>query len=215
MSALLLLAALAAGAPACHAEANGAYVEPWDPEVTQCFHAPSGSMMVQAKGARLELHRRDARYPLGQVDGGHVYWNPAATGVAFTDNEGSGQSSYLYFVDARAKTPARSSAMGDAAVSLFKRRFHCTGTNTYVYVWIDGWNADGRLRLVVQEGPHSEGCRTYGNTVGMLVEPERARVIKVLGDDEMRRAWCTRQERLEFGYCYDEALVASFKRPKK
>lgn len=214
MPPFLFLAALATGQPAaCPPHPNRDYVEWPDLEFVQCFPAPRSDLRVRSQGGRLVLERGSARYALGQVEGGHVYWNPAGTGLVFTDNEGSGQSSYLYFVDARARTPTRSAVMGNVAVDLFKRRFRCVGPSTYVYVWVDGWNADGRLRLVVQEGPHSEGCRTYGNTVGMVVEPKPARVIRVLTDSEMRGEWCTVSQRVRFGYCYDETLVASLKRP--
>lgn len=178
----------------------------WE-EGAPCFASPDGRerVVVTRNQARLESRPEGE---LGRVDGGHIVWRPDSSGFAIFNADGSGQSSYFRYVDLTGDRPVTFTGLTETIEAEYARRFGCAGDAWYVYQWAgEGWNEDGQVRILAQGSHHNEGCRGDAGTMGVIGDPVSGVISRILTHDEVLSEWCTPTERLEAGYCYDEALV--------
>lgn len=86
-------------------------------------------------------------------------WNPNSSAFLLNDSEGSGQTSHLRYFYKDGPTWRESRALAVAANRLYRRRFDCrAGRKSYTNTSGWNWTRSGLLRIIVQEGVHSEGC---------------------------------------------------------
>lgn len=208
MTPVLFVLALATATPdPCPSEALPAdgWIEFADSEVLQCIAAPDGMKGVVVRRGEVRLISGGATYLVGAMDGGHIVWSLKSDGFAIADQMGSGQTEQFSYVDATVGAPHASRTLAEAGIARFKARLRCQGAAVYVDTFTDGWLARGQVRLVIQDGVHSEGCGTRGELIGVLGDPRTGRIERVLSHAEVLREWCTAAQRREYGYCYDEA----------
>jgi hypothetical protein len=138
------------------------------------------------------------------MDSGYLVWSPSSSGFAIADSGGSGESNYFSYVDVSGKSPLRTIKLRRTGIRVFKRIFRCAGRNAYAHAWFQGWDRPGLVRLVVQDGVHSEGCsppHADEIEIGVLGDPLTGRIDRVLRQADIEREWCTPEGRREFGAC--------------
>ena len=88
-----------------------------------------------------------------------LLWNPDSSGFVVNDSEGSGQVSRLRYFRRTARGWVESRSLNQTASALYRKRYDCrAGAKSYTNVSGWDWRGSGRLRAIVQEGVHSEGC---------------------------------------------------------
>lgn len=204
----LAAAAGSASAPSAKSStcrASEGWIEAPDTEIRQCVASPDDSRRVVVERGRITVEGAGSSRPAGAMDNGHIAWNPASTGFVVADSGGSGQTNYFSYVDVHRRTLHRDKRLRLAAARLYARTFKCGGSGVYVHSWFKGWQDDHHVRLVVQEGVHSEGCVHRDPEeieIGVIGDPATGRIDRVLTQAEVRREWCTPAERREYGLCY-------------
>lgn len=199
-------------APQCLFEPSNNHVEYQDPMTTvgQCFRSPDGDFTVQVKNGRITVTTPHGIFPAGTMDGGRILWSPTSRGFAVADAEGSGETEVFHYVDMTSARPRVALSLRRTAVARFKLAYHCRGSRVYANTIIAGWTPDGLVRLVVQDGVHSEGCRhDEDGMIGVIGDPVTGRIWRQISAADIRRAWCTPAERADYGYCYDETAFAA------
>jgi hypothetical protein len=166
------------------------------------YPSPDGQKIARVSGSTVTVVRDGHAFAVATIDSGRIVWNPDSTGFAVADSKGSGQTQSFTFVDANSAVPQWLTALQDASLSQFADLNRCHGAQWYVNTITDGWNASGEIRLVVQEGLHSEGCRTQNEMIGVVGNPKSGDLSRTLTADQVREEWCTPAERRAFGYCY-------------
>jgi hypothetical protein len=177
-----------------------------DNEDRECFRSPDRKALVEVRRGEIQLLRQRRSETVGKMDGGRIVWRPRSDGFVVEDQEGSGETARVRYVDISGARPRVTFALAQAGVRRFKAAFQCRGSKFYANTIIDGFDASGAVRLVVQEGIHSEGCQVPGGTIGVIGDPVTGRVEHVLSDTEIGQSWCTSAQRRQSGYCYDETL---------
>lgn len=173
----------------------------------QCFLSPNGQQRVTVSGHEVRLASRP-ELDLGRADGGHIVWRPDSTGFGVFNADGSGQSSYFRYIDLSGDQPATITRLTEAIEAEYAQRFGCAGEAWWVYQWAgEGWTDDGQIRILAQGSHHNENCRDDVGTMGVIGDPVSGAISRILTDEEVRSEWCTPAERLEQGYCRDEALI--------
>ncbi|SFI81987.1 hypothetical protein [Caulobacter sp. UNC279MFTsu5.1] len=200
-----------AGGPARHvvrpegcAVPKGDQVQPAEFGATECFPSPDGRKLVVVRGGRISVDDGVRTTAAGVIDYGRLIWNPASTGFIVSDNAGSGQTSYLSYVDLRQSSPHRIKALRWTAAKQYVRRFKCGGPGVYVHSWFDSWQDADHARIFVIEGVHSEGCRYPEDGeigIGVVGDPVTGRIDKILTETQARTAWCTPGRRDESALC--------------
>lgn len=102
-------------------------------------------------------------------------WSRDSRTFFLNDGEGSGQTSRLLYFHRAGDRWVGSGVFDKAAEAAYLRRYDCRGgSRSYANVSGMGWTPAGRLRAIVTEGVHSEGC----------LEPHRSRsvLLEVTGD---------------------------------
>jgi len=194
--------------PACHIDLSGqGHVEPADVDILQCYSSPDLKNTVMVKNGLITLDRSGVKSRIGEMDGGRILWNPTSQGFAIADNHGSGQTEIFSYVDLMAPKPHPSKRLTSASVRRFKATFQCRGKAAYANTILNGWTSAGQAELVVQDGVHSEGCSPPGEMIGVIGNPSTGSIARVLTAAEVRREWCSPEQRHEYGYCYDEAAM--------
>ncbi len=194
---ITVLAMLAAGA----ASLPDGWVQPADYEDVQLFPSPDSQTSARV---RLGVVSVNGGVDVGTVDGGRLIWRPDSAGFAVADSGGSGQTETFGYVDLSVPAPTLSHRLTAAARDRFAEVFSCSGQAWTANTIFRSWTADGRARLVVQEAVHSEGCTERAGMIGVIGDPVSGRVDEVVDAADVRRGWCTAQERTNPGYCYAE-----------
>ena len=210
MLTLLPLALASAIAPPIAAEPCAATeagrILPSDVQpAAQCVLSPDGRKRVVVISGHISVRNGAESWSAGIIDYGQVVWNPTSTGFVVADNAGSGQSSYFSYVDLEHRALGRIKALRWSAAKLYAKRSRCSGPNSYVFSWFVGWQDPRHVRLVVQEGVHSEGCRPDdpgAAELGVIGDPVTGRIVRVLTQAEYQREWCSPAERAEYGVCH-------------
>jgi hypothetical protein len=212
-AALFAALALAASGPASACTARPGGVLPWgdEPELA-CFRSPDGHKIATVRAGIVRVAVAGRIWWIGRVDGGRLVWRPDSSGFALGDADGSGQTLTFSYVDLSSPRPRLVTALRAAAVARFRTTYDCAGRNWYANSWIDGWERTGRIRLVIQDGVHSEGCRVRGEMIGVIGDPATGRIDRVLTPAQVRREWCTPRQRRDLGWCYDEGTAERGKR---
>ena len=172
---------------------------------TGCHAAPAGTPVVRVNpNGDIDLLTASGIYPAGAMDGGRILWAPDSRGFVVADHEGSGQTETFRYVDVSTGHPRPIIRLREAAVKRFAQAFRCRD-GFYANTVTDGWAADGKVRLVVQNGVHSEGCVfADDNMIGVIGDPLTGAISRVLTGTEIRAEWCTPKQRADYGYCYEE-----------
>lgn len=196
--------------PECLLSKDGR-VEPPDVGAKQCIASPDRQKLTIVNRGQISVRYRGKTYPLGVMDYGRIIWSPDSDGFAIEDSGGSGESSYFSYVDVSAPRPERLKTLRLSAAKLYAQRFNCLSRRSYVYSWIDGWQDAKHIRLVVQEGVHSERCSHSDPEeieIGVVGEPRTGRITRVLTQRDVVREWCSAQQRREYGFCYVRASAS-------
>lgn len=164
--------------------------------------------MVMVKDGTITVVRNGTKSRVGQMDYGRILWNPTSAGFAIADSHGSGQTEEFSYVSLASDNPKLSQKLTSASVRRFKTAFQCDGAGAYANTITDGWASDGKVRLVVQDGVHSEGCSPPGDMIGVIGDPLTGRIDRVLDAATVVKEWCSAVQRRQFGYCYDEAMAS-------
>jgi len=179
-----------------------------DIEGVQCFEAPNNRQSVRVDHGQIVVRYENREYPMGSMDYGSILWSPGSDGFAIGDSNGSGESDLFSYVDLSGRAPRRTKVLRTSAAKLYAQRFQCPATGSYVYSWVDGWQEKRRIRLIVQEGVHSERCVHSDPAeveIGVVGDPRTGRIYRVLSQEDVLKEWCSNEQRSKFGYCYEEA----------
>ena len=201
----LAAAAKAPSRPMGCAISKDGRVEAADFGTMQCFPSPDGRKLVIVRGGRISIDDGAKTVSVGVMDNGRLVWNPASTGFAIADSGGSGQTNYFSYVDLHQSPPGRIKALRRTAVKAYARRFKCVGPGVHAHAWFDGWQDAHRVRLVVIEGVHSEGCvhpEIEEIEIGVIGDPVTGRIDRVLTQAQVQQEWCTPAERREYDLCH-------------
>jgi hypothetical protein len=135
--------------------------------------SPNGQSLIETtpRGGGLTLRVTGGLVIRHLMQPATVLWNPRSKGFLINDGEGSGQISrlrYFYLSDRRWR---ESRALDRSASALYVRRYDCRGgKNSYTNVSGWNWTGNGALRVIVQEGVHSEGCIQPHDDRNVLLE---------------------------------------------
>lgn len=203
---LLFILAMVPSPQLPHCIANPDAAQPADYNGLQCFPSPDGKKVVTVSSGIVRVLAGGKSTAAGKIDLGRILWRPDSAGFVIADQEGSGESQSVSYVDAMAKPPRASTRLRQTATERFRATFRCEGENWFANTIVDGWEPNGRLRLVVQEMAHSDGCNPAGSMIGVVGDPLTGRIDQVLSARQVRERWCSPSQRRAFGYCYDDAL---------
>lgn len=181
-------------------------------DTPQCYRSPDGRKVAVVRGGIITVQKDGAAFEVGTTEQGRILWSPASDGFVVADSQGSGQTEIFSFVDLALSRPSMISGLRETATSRYQSAFNCDGPNWFANTITDGWTADGQLRMVVQDGVHSEGCAPRGEMIGVIGAPRTGAISRVLTAEQVRREWCTAVQRREPGYCYDYAAARGARR---
>jgi len=220
LAMLAIMAALVGSTPPQHClfDIGDHEVEPEDPSIAvdQCYPSPDARFIVKVRDGRITVISARGAFPAGTMDGGRILWSPTSRGFAVADSEGSGETEVFRYVDVMLPRPKVNLSLRRTAIARFKAVYGCHGAGAYANTITAGWTSRGYVRLVVQDGVHSEGCyRGHGDTpmIGVIGNPVTGHILRQLSAADIGREWCTEAQRAQYGYCYDEAaFVAAHKK---
>lgn len=178
----------------------------------QCFVSPDGHKVAIVRGGIITVRRGREAFRVGATEQGHILWNLASDGFVVADSEGSGQTETFSYIDLAPRRPLMIKRLRETATDRYQAAYSCRGPKWFANTFMDGWTPTGEVRLVVQDGVHSEGCMPDGEMIGVVGNPRTGAISRVLSADQVRSEWCSTAKRREFGYCYDEAGMAAGRR---
>jgi hypothetical protein len=146
--------------------------------------APRGRLVARTEPApdgTTTLHATGGLVVRGLDPPTVLLWNPDGSGFLLNGGEGSGQvSNFRYFFYGNGGW-RESRRLGVSGAELYRRRFDCRRDDRS-YFNTSGWNWSGtRLRVIVQEGVHSEGClqphKDRNVLLEMIGDPVSGRIV--------------------------------------
>lgn len=178
----------------------------------QCFISPDGHKVAVVRGGIITVRKSGEAFRVGATEQGRILWNSASDGFVVADSEGSGQTEVFSFVDLAPHRPLMVKRLRETATDRYRAAFSCRGSKWFANTIMSGWTPTGDVRLVVQDGVHSEGCMPHGEMIGVVGDPRTGAISRVLSANQVRGEWCGAAERRQFGYCYNETEGATARR---
>jgi hypothetical protein len=176
-------------------DCNGSGTRAWNKSVryvdSGCateFQSPNSRLLLKFASdgtmsiAGMTLHLSGSQIELPAM----VSWSPRSDAFFVNDGEGSGMSSTFRLFRIKGTEVSEDKAVGEAAVSLYRRRTRCSPSAIAPDVWGFGWGAGGsKLYLLVQSTVH-ESCGSPDKFISLVVRTSDGKILETLSKKQTK-----------------------------
>jgi hypothetical protein len=141
-----------------------------------------GTMSLSAK-----LEQKNLRWTSSGVGPPAVLsWSPRSNAFFLNDGDGSGMSSSFRLFRINGAEVYEDKSVGQAAVSLYRRRMHCSSSAVDPNVWGFGWDTHGTEIFLLVQSTVNEPCGRPGAFIGLIVRTSDGKIVESLSEAQMK-----------------------------
>ena len=113
-------------------------------------------------------------------------WSPESNAFFLNDGEGSGMSSSFRLFRIRGAKIFEDKSLGQAAVSLYRRRTHCSSSAADPNIWGFGWGAHGSKIFLLVQPTANESCGRPADFISLVIRTSDGRIVESLSKTQTK-----------------------------
>jgi hypothetical protein len=128
-----------------------------------------------------------------------ISWSPQSSAFFLNDGDGSGMSSSFRFFRIEGSTITEDKSIEQAAVSLYRRRTHCSSSAADPNVWGFGWDKHGGKVFLLVQPTVNESCGRPDKWTGLVVQTSDGKIVQYLSKAQTKERFGSQLPSFLFG----------------